>query len=299
MPNFLKEYLLGIADSLQSTLKTPDAYLNKVALTAVTLVLGVLIYLLLKKIIQQSVKDYLKKKQLHKSAKQLMVTLSIVAVFFIWIQAINVLILIALLLGFIAVFMVRGLTSNLIGFIIIRSRKYLKIGHRIEINGFIGDVIDITPINVKMLEVRGGLSSDSNTGRIIKLPNSIIFDESIKIIGATNKFVWHELKYVLSFDSDWEAAETILSEVGNTYFDESVLLELKAVNGNSPTEEAPLRPVFSVDTNDDGIIVILRYLVNYKNGTSVKTTLQRKILPRFSEHPNIDFAIMEVKVFRE
>lgn len=299
MPDFLRQYFLGLADSLQATLKTPDAYLSKVALTVVTLVVGVLIYLLLKKIIQQSVKDYLKKNQLHKGAKQLMVALSVIAVFFIWIQAINVLILIALLLGFIAVFMVRGLTTNIIGFVIIKSRKYLEIGHRIEINGIVGDVIDITTINVKMLEVRGGLSSDSNTGRIIKLPNSIIFDESIKIIGVANKFVWHELKYVLSYNSDWEAAENIMSEVGDAYFDETVLLELKAANGNVPIEQATMRSVFSVDTNDEGIVVILRYLVDYKNGTSVKTNLQRKILPRFTDHPNIDFAIMEVKVFRE
>lgn len=299
MPDFLKEYFLGLADSLQSTLKTPDAYLSKIALTAVTLVLGVLIYLLLKKIIKRSVKDFSKKSQLQKGAKQLMVILSVVAVFFIWIQAINVLILIALLFGVIAVFMVRGLTSNIIGFVVIKSRKYLEIGHRIEINGIVGDVIDITTINVKMLEVRGGLSSDSNTGRIIKFPNSIIFDESIKIIGVVNKFVWHELKYVLSFNSDWEAAENIMSEVGSAYFDETVLLALEDVNSNYPIEQAALRPVFSVDTNDEGIVVILRYLVDYQNGTSVKTNLQRKILPRFSEHPNIDFAIVEVKVFRE
>ena len=296
MPEFLKEYFSGLADSLQSTLNTPDAYLSKVALSAVTLVLGFLLYIFLKKMIAQNVKGYTKKLQLNKGTKQIMATITVIGVFFIWIQAINVLILIALLLGVVTVFMVRGLTSNLIGFIVIKYRKYLEIGHRVEINGILGDVIDITATNVKMLEVRGDLSSDSNTGRVIKLPNSIIFDESIKIVGVKNSFVWHEMKYVLSFESDWHAAEKILVDVGEKYFEETVLLASEYNEKDLSINEDERRPVFSVDTNDAGIVVILRYLVDYRHGTTVKTSLQRKILPQFSQHRNIEFAILEVKV---
>lgn len=297
MPDFLKDYFSGLADSLQTTLNTPDAYFSKVALSAVTLLFGLLLYMFLKKMITQSVKGYAKKIQLLKGSKQIMATLTVIGVFFIWIQAINVLILIALLLGVVTVFMVRGLTSNLIGFIIIKYRKYLVIGHRVEINGIIGDVIDITATNVKMLEVRGDLSSDFNTGRIVKLPNSIIFDESIKIVGVKNTYVWHELKYILSFESDWHAAEEILNDVGEIYFEETVLSDTKDTHNDLSIDEEEFRPVFSVDSNDAGIVIVLRYLVDYRHGTSVKTSLQRKILPQFSQHPDIEFAILEVKVF--
>ncbi|WP_039043659.1 mechanosensitive ion channel family protein [Sporosarcina sp. ZBG7A] len=298
MPDVLKEYFLGLADSLKSTLKTPDAYLNKVALTVVILVLGLSLYVLFKKMILRSVKDFTKKIQLHKAAKQTMATLTVVAVLFIWIQAINVLVLIALLFGVIAVFMVRGLTNNIIGYFVIKYRKYFEIGHRVEINEIIGDVVEINSTSFKLLEVRTGLSSDANTGRIIKLPNSIIFNESIEIIGGANSFVWHELKYVLSFDSEWQTAEKIMTDAGQAYFEETVLPELKKKKGHMSSEQAALQPVFSVDTNDAGIVLVLRYLVDYRHGTCVKTGLQRKILPQLNEHPNIDFAIWEMKVFK-
>ncbi|MGN7409083.1 mechanosensitive ion channel family protein [Sporosarcina sp. SAFN-010] len=298
MPDVLKEYFLGLADSLKSTLKTPDAYLNKVALTVVILVLGLSLYILFKKMILRSVKDFTKKIQLHKAAKQTMATLTVVAVLFIWIQAINVLVLIALLFGVIAVFMVRGLTNNIIGYFVIKYRKYFEIGHRVEINEIIGDVVEINSTSFKLLEVRTGLSSDANTGRIIKLPNSIIFNESIEIIGGANSFVWHELKYVLSFDSEWQTAEKIMTDAGQAYFEETVLPELKKKKGHMSSEQADLQPVFSVDTNDAGIVLVLRYLVDYRHGTCVKTGLQRKILPQLNEHPNIDFAIWEMKVFK-
>ena len=294
MPDFLKKYFDGLTESLFSTLKTPDAYLNKIALTAIVILIGVVIYIILKKIVTRNEKDFKRRIRTRKVLKNTLSTLTLLSVLFIWVQAINVLILIALLFGVIIAFMVRGLTTNITAYFVIRYRKYIEIGHRIEINNIIGDVIDITPVNIKMLEVRGGLSSDANTGRMIKLPSSIIFDESIEIIGVANSFVWHELKYVLSFDSDWQAAEKVMTEAGQAYFEET----LNETNGHLPGDQAAMQPVFSVDTNDAGIVLILRYLVDYQHGTKVKTALQRKVLPQLNDHPNIEFAIMEVKVFR-
>lgn len=298
MPDFLTEYFSGLAEGLLSTLKTPDAYLNKVALTAAILVLSLGLYVLFKKMIVRNVKEYTKKLQLKKATKQIMVTLMIIMVLFIWVQAINVLILLALLFGVFGVFMVRGLTDNLIGYFVIKYRQYFEVGHRVEIAGIIGDIIDIGPVNITLLEVRHGLSSDAKTGRIIKLPNTIIFNESVEIVGVSNSFVWHEIKYVLSFESDWQAAEKIMMDAGNNYFEETVAHELDMTNDYLSGEPKNVKPVFSVDVNADGIVLVLCYLVDYRNGTKVKTELQRILLPQLSAHPAISFAIAEVKVFR-
>lgn len=298
MPDFLKEYFTGLTESVFSTLKTPDAYLNKIALTAIIIVIGFVIYLLLKKIIIRNQSDYKKRLKTRKVIKNSVFTLTGLTVLFIWVQAFNMLILIALLIGVFIAFMVKGLTTNITAYFVIKYRRYFEIGHRVEINGIIGDVIDISSTNIKLLEVRGNLSSDANTGRVIKLPNSIIFDESIEIIGGANTFVWHELKYVLSFESDWETAEKIMTEAGDVYFEESVLPEMKEKDDRLPTKIDAFRPVFSLDTDDVGIVLILRYMVDYQKGTSTKTAFQRKILPQFDGHPNIEFAIVEVKVFK-
>lgn len=299
MPEFLLDYFSGLAESLQSTLNTPDAYLNKIALTVVILILSLSIYIFTKKLITRKMKDLMKKLQFQNGVKNTMVILTIIAVLFIWVQAINVLILLSLLFGVIAVFMVRGLTNNFVGYFVIRYRQYFQIGHRIEINGIIGDVVDINPINFKLLEVRHGLSSDASTGRVIKLPNSIVFNESIEMIGVTNSFIWHELKYTLSFDSDWQAAEKIMVEAGDTYFEKTVMPELKEQNNPMSNESMNSKPVFSVDTNAEGIVVVLSYMVNYNHATKVKTEFQRKILPQFNDNIQINFAIIEVKVFRD
>lgn len=298
MPDVLKEYFEELSEGLFSTLNTPDAYFNKVALTAIVIVLVVLFYLLLKKLLTRNETDFKKRLKSQKVLKSSLMILTILFILFIWIQAINALILIALLVGVFLAFMVRGLTTNITAYFVIKYWKYFEISNRIEINGIVGDVIDITPINIKLLEVRGNLSSDANTGRVIKLPNSIIFDESLEIIGGKNSFVWHELQYVLSFDSDWQTAEQIMNEAGETYFKEAVQPQLNQSIRRLSGEQEALQPVFSVDTNDAGIILTLRYLVDYQKATAVKTQLQRKVLPQLTACPTIDFAILEVKTFR-
>lgn len=296
MSEFLKEYFTGLMKSFSSSLDEEDVYSDKLALTIVVIVIGFLLYILFRKLIKSNVSDGPRKWIWQKVCKHTMVTLIVLVVLFIWIQAINVLVLIALLSGIFIVFMFRGLTNNIIGYFVIRSRQYFKVGHRVEINDIIGDVIEINLINITLLEVRNGLSSDSNTGRKIKIPNKIIFDESIEMIGRADTFISHEIKYVLSFDSDWQAAEQIMTAVGATYYDESVRPQLEKERNYLTDSEEKLHPVFSLNTNEDGIILVLRYVVDYRKGTPTKTYLQRQMLTQFADHPDIKFATVDIRI---
>lgn len=295
MSDLLTDYLDNLGENLLTTLNTPDAYLNKIALTVVVILVGVLFHFLLKNLITKQV-TIAKQYRFHRAIKNSVLTLTIIAVLFIWIQAINALILIALFIGFFVVVLVRGLINNIIGWFVIKHRKYFRVGHRVEINDIIGDVIEINPISFQLLEVRNWLSSDSNTGRVIKLPNRIIFDESIEMVGVNNKFIWHEISYVLTFESDWQAAERIMLNAGNRYFEEEVLRDLEKTNHKALNRKEALKPVFALDTTEAGIRVSLKYLINYLNGTKAKTQLQREILLKIRENPEIDFAVLDVRI---
>src|SRR5690625_4803138 len=134
MPDFFTDYFEGLTRSFLSTLSTPDKYLNKVVLTTVVIILSVLLHMLIKYIITSSVSNLNRKCSLNKILTNSMITLTIILNLVIWIQAINVLVLTALLFGFFVVFMFRGLTNNIIGFVVIKYRKYFLVGHRVEIN---------------------------------------------------------------------------------------------------------------------------------------------------------------------
>lgn len=296
MTDFLTDYFDNLTKSFLTTLNTPQDYLNKIALTAIVVFIGIFFYWLLKKLVTKNINDLQRRFTLHKVTKRIMAVLITIVVVFIWIQAINALILISLLIAFLIVVIVRGLITNIIGFFVIKYRTYFKEGHRIEIDGIIGDVIDINMINFELLEVRNWLSSDAHTGRVIKLPNKTIFDQKIELVGISNTFVWHEITYVLTFDSNWQDAERIMTEAGEVYFNERIVPVLNGRNEHLPNEREKLSPVFSLNTNDEGIIVTLRYLVDYKKGTSTKTYLQKKILHSFEEHLDINFSVLDIRI---
>lgn len=296
MADILTDYFDTLTKSFLTTLHTPQDYLNKLALTAIVVFIGILLHWVFKTLITRNISDLQNRLIVRRLIKRSMIIIMTLVVLFIWIQAINALILIALLFGFLIVVMVRGLINNIIGFFVIKYRKYFKEGHRVEIGEIIGDVIDINMINIELLEARKWLSADSNTGRIIKIPNKVIFDETIEIVGRTNRLIWQEIQYVLTFESNWQEAEKIMTDVGNSYFNAEILPLLDESNEQLPGNKEQSQPVFSLNTNDDGIVVTLRYLVDYKKGTSTKTHLQREILSMFEEHPNIQFAVVDIRI---
>lgn len=296
MADILNEYFNLLSKNLLTTLDTPDAYLNKIALSTIVTIVGVLIHILFKTIINRNIKGLTRKIRLKKAFKSIIITIVTVVILIIWIKAINSLVLIALIVGAFTIVMLRGLTHNIVAFFVIKYRNYFKIGNRVEVNSLIGDVIDINLISFKLLEVRNWLSSDTNTGRIIQVPNSIIFEDSVKMVGIESIYIWQEINYTLSFDSDWKEAESIMKDAGNSYFEEFISPGIEENNKYLLGEQESPQPVFSLNTNDLGIVVNLRYLVDYRKGTSTKTKLQRNILNKFEVNPEIKFAVSDIRI---
>lgn len=296
MPDFITDYIDKLMESLLSTSATPGEYLDKIALSAIIIMLVTLIHMLLRRIVKHSVANLSKRLTVLKTLKTVFLNVTVIAILFIWIQAINALVLIALLLGGLTFFVVKGLTTNIIGYFVIKFRKYFRIGHRVEIDDVIGDVIDINFTNIELLELRNWLSSDAKTGRVIKLPNKIIFDEKVKIIGLKNTFVWQEIQYVFTFESDWETAERLFKETGETYVRETLTPVLQEKNPKLLDKQADIQPVFSLQINEDGIVFTLRYLVHYLAGTKTKTQLHKELLKKLQKYPDIEFAVTDVRI---
>lgn len=303
MTDALKDYTNQLLNNLLKTLKTPGAYLNKIALTAVVIFLSVMIYRILMKQIRkkdtENVDDLKIRARSKKIIKNGLVALVAILVLSIWIQAINALILIALLFGAFVIIMLRGLFHNIIGYFVIKHWNYFDNGSRVEVKDIIGDVVDLNFFSFKLLEVRNWLSSDTETGRVIEVPNSIIFEESVRKIGEENSYIWHEINYILSFDSDWQEAEHIMTVVGKNYLEQILLPSMDPLSKYYLENENKIKPVFSLNTDEKGIIVNLRYLVDYRKGTSTKTALQREVLIKFDENPHIKFGALDIRLLSE
>jgi small-conductance mechanosensitive channel len=95
-----------------------------------------------------------------------------------------------------------------------------RIGDRIEVAGVHGDVIDITPLRTKILEIGGSESASSDlwvhgrqaTGRVVTVSNKSTFDEPVFNYSGLFEYVWHEVTIPVAHEADWQKAEEVLRD---------------------------------------------------------------------------------------
>lgn len=118
--------------------------------------------------------------------------------------------LISLILGF----ALQAPITSFIAWLYIVFRRPYKVGHRIQIGGMRGDVLEIGYLDTKMLEVSGDyVMNDRKTGRVVYFPNSLILREQlINYSGPQLPFIWNETAIQIAYTSDLKFVEKCLME---------------------------------------------------------------------------------------
>ena len=90
-------------------------------------------------------------------------------------------------------------------------------GDRIELQKMSGDVIDIGFFYTRLLEIGSWISADQYSGRILLIPNSMIFGTPILNYTQHLSRIWDEIVLPITYNSNMESAVRILTDVGNDY----------------------------------------------------------------------------------
>ncbi|MBA2320936.1 MAG: mechanosensitive ion channel family protein [Deltaproteobacteria bacterium] len=89
-----------------------------------------------------------------------------------------------------------------------------KIGDRIEIAGWRGDVIDHGPLATTLLEVGPGRDGHQVTGRLLVLPNALFMSHPVVNESFTDEFVLHAFEVSVAL-AQWRQAEKLLFDAAN------------------------------------------------------------------------------------
>lgn len=126
--------------------------------------------------------------------------------------------LISLVLGF----ALQSPITSFIAWLYIVFRRPYQVGHRIQINGIKGDVIEISYLDTTILECGGDyLGNDRRSGRIMHFPNSVILKEQVfNYSGPQMNFIWNETPIQVAFTSDLKFVERCLVDAAESDFKE-------------------------------------------------------------------------------
>ena len=183
--------------------------------------------------------------------------------------------------------------ANLAGSIFIVSRNPFEIGDRVQIGPYMGDIIDIRLFQFTLLEIGNWVDADNTTGRIIHIPSGKVFTESQVNYNQAFSHIWNEIKVLITFESDWREARTILNEIVekkefqvNTFTQRK--LRQASLQYMLPFES--FEPHVFLTVEDSGVLFTLRYLCEPRSRRRTEVELWEAILEAFEVVEGIEFA---------
>lgn len=182
---------------------------------------------------------------------------------------------------------------NFSGWFFIIIRKPFKVGDRIQIENMIGDVIDIRIFQFSVIEIGNWVDAEQSTGRIIHVPNGILFTQRQANYTLGFEYIWNEIPVLVTFESDWQKAKKILTEIvekNAIHLSKKAEEQIKKTASSFLIYYEKLTPIVYTTVKDSGVLLTMRYLCHTRMRRGSEQAIWENILIEFAKHNNIDFA---------
>lgn len=182
---------------------------------------------------------------------------------------------------------------NLAAWAFLLWRRPFEVGDRIQIGDTAGDVIDLRIFQFTLLEIGNWVGADQSTGRIVHVPNGVVFAQPLANYTRGFRFIWNEIAVTVTFESDWRRAKGILEEVAQVHgrdLAEEAQAQVRKAARRFMIFYSKLTPAVYTSVADSGVVLTLRYLCDPRRRRGTAQVIWEEILERFGDAPDIDFA---------
>jgi len=187
----------------------------------------------------------------------------------------------------------QDLLVNIAGWIFIMWHRPFDVGDRIEIADHAGDVIDKRLFVFTLMEIGNWVDADQSTGRVIHLPNGLVFKNSLANYSRGFTYIWNEVPVLITFESNWEKGKTILTSIANLHAEhlsKEAERRVKKAAKRYMIFYTKLTPIVWTTVKDCGVLLTIRYLCDPRKRRSTEQAIWEDILREFARCDDIDFA---------
>lgn len=285
-----------LADQLQANVDTVSKAVYTLATIAVLLVLRLLVL----RVIEANTDDTDAQYRARKIVNYATTTTFLITIAFIWVDAFqNLPTYLGLVSAGIAIALADVL-KNMVGWAYILSRRPFQVGDRIEITELKGDVVDIRLFRFSLMEVQGWIDAEQSTGRLVHVPNGIVFNKHVANYTEGFAYVWEEVPVLVTFESEWKLAEKLILEAL-----EEEAPDVERIAGPRIRETArrysirigALTPTVYISVKDSGVLLTARFLVEARTRRGREDRVWRSILDKFAETPKVELAYPTVRTY--
>lgn len=183
--------------------------------------------------------------------------------------------------------------SNLFAWMYILLKKPFEMGDRVQLGNSEGDILDISFFEFTMLEIKNWVGADQSTGRIVHIPNGLLFTQPIVNYSQAMNYIWNEIPVMVTFESNWQKAKRILLKIEDQKLKkmvDEVNMELGKALKNYHVYYTKLTPTVYTSLKPNGVLLTLRYMCNPKKRRDSEQIAVEEILSQFARHKDIHFA---------
>ncbi len=244
-------------------------------------------------LLNRRVHDVRARYRVNKASRYIAGTLMFLIVGRIWFEGIGSL---ATFLGLLTAGLAIALKDpivNFAGWLFILWRRPFELGDRIEIGAHRGDVIDQRLFQFTLMEIGNWVDADQSTGRVIHVPNGMVFTAAQANYSKGFMFIWNELPVLVTFESNWRKAKELLFDIARRHADHT------GTEAEKKVKEAAqkfmifynkLTPIVYTEVRDCGVLLTIRYLCKPRERRGTAEGIWEEILDTFAQHADIDFA---------
>lgn len=275
--------------------------LNKIFLSlAIILVLWILKKIILR-IVWRQIKNVKLRYQWKRSLSFVIPLIGFILVSSVWLQAFRQFgAFLGLFSAGLAIAMKDPLT-NLAGWFFIVFRNPFVVGDRVQVGKFSGDVIDIRMFQFTILEIGNWVEADQSTGRIVHLPNSLVFLKPQANYSTGFEYIWNEIKVNVTFESNWEKAKKLLQDIINRHAEhigKEAEREIFKASRNYMIYYRHITPIVYTRVIDFGVQLTIRYLCNPRKRRGSEDEVWEDVLRQFDRHDDIDLAYPTTRFYK-
>ena len=217
----------------------------------------------------------------------------------IWVTDTSALIVSYGIIGAALAFALQDVFKNFVGgFLIIISGMY-RVGDRISIDDTYGDVMDIGIMSTTLMEIRGWVSGDQPSGRLLIIPNGLVINHPLYNYTRDHSFIWDEISIPLTYDSDWGLAKDIIlgiviKETASMTMQADA--EIERIGENYYLPKKVVEPSAYITLTDNWITLDVRYVTDARSRRILHSRLSEMILAAIEKEDKITISSTTVTV---
>jgi small-conductance mechanosensitive channel len=144
------------------------------------------------------------------------------------------------------------------------------------------------------------VDADQSTGRIIHIPNGMVFTRTQSNYSSGFKFIWNEIGILLTFESNWTKAKELMLKIVSEHAKElSADAEKRIIEASKKYMifYQYLTPIVYTSVKDSGIMLTMRYVCDPRKRRITEHEIWEDVLRAFATHVDIEFAYPTLRYY--